>query len=187
MGVDCYIQLPGNVRVRDVGDVIGILSGVPAVKRSLGSLAEDGAYSAHVEGVNVEPAQVVGLATITVTAPLSKAAQEARGVDEQPYCLYHFEPSECERLIMPRSTGYWLAIGYGLIQFFGGTLICQDCDEKLKQYHFATRFDDENCPEDGREWQRFQDRKLALKPLKAKDFLRMEKYAAYKLQEASRP
>jgi len=166
MGVDCRIWLPGRVRILDVADVIGILAGMKPEKRPF-STSEDGGWSTHVPNVRTE------------------------GIPEMPHCaliyfehngetrtvLYHFEPGAGERLLMPSSTALWLAIGSGLIHFFGGRLDYNDCDSEDANETATVNYD--IAPSDGEPWYEFQQRKLDLKALTKEDIDKYKPNAAY--------
>lgn len=135
MGVDCKIMLPHNVALRDVADVIGILSGVPKEKLTLNSRSHPGARYVAIPNVVLESCgdHLPQCANIIVEeSKLSDAARRARGDNGNPFVIYHFEPSGFDgRLLLPRSTAYWIAVGRGLVRFFGGKLVYSDCDGRV--------------------------------------------------------
>jgi hypothetical protein len=164
MGVDCNIWLPSRVRIRDVADVIGILAGLKPEKHLLQAGGEDGLWAVRVPGVTYE-----GITTMPECARITIDVQ-----GEKHWTLYHFEPSNGERLLMPSSTPFWLAIGSGLVKFFGGRLQYQDCDDKIDEEYSV---DYDTNPEDGEPWQAFQARMFNLQPAWPADF---KQHAAYK-------
>lgn len=180
MGVDTNIRLPVNVRARNVADVIGILSGKKVVKVSM-----DKSFYAKVEGVSAKGSDIAGLAEIVIDCPVSDAAQKARlegNKNATPYCLFnyesHFNGKACF-LMIPSSTPYWIAIGKGLIDFFGGSMDYNDCDDKDVNYKKREKSRKENSPENDKPWEDFQNRLWNLKPLTEKDFDAAYKHAVY--------
>ena len=165
MGVDTRIRLPGDVRVRDVADVIGILAGR---KVSWGGSGKS--RWVEVEGVTVESAQGV---------PQCANIQITPGDGVRPdhiYVLYHFEDDEGNgRVLCPRSTPFWVAVGKRLVQFFGGTVDYQDCDDVEVDFK-ADKPRSRNNPSDGKPWDDFQAEKAAIVPLTKEDVETCRKY-----------
>jgi hypothetical protein len=85
------------------------------------------------------------------------------------------------KLMMPRSTAFWLAMGRRLIEFFGGGLVYSDHDFDGKTFNETVppKSNDENGPEDGAPWQSFQDRVHAIQPLTRAEVRAMRRHAAY--------
>jgi len=182
MGVDCNIHLPANVRVRDVADIIGILAG----KKTTVKTMNGGGLSVDVEGVKVEPTSIPEMVQITVKGPFSKDAQAARGDNEGLFCYYHFESEDKYvgwRDLNPRSTPFWCAVARSLVDFFGGEVDYNDCDTTRVDYRRSPRTNLVNCPSNNPEWDRFQKRMAAARPLAAEDFKRADKVSAYKLAD----
>jgi hypothetical protein len=163
MSVACNIWLPSRVRIRDVADVIGILAGLKPKKHLLEAGGEDGLWCVRVPGATYE-----GIKEIPECA---RIMVDVAG--EKHWTLYHFEPSEEGRLLMPPSTPFWLAIGSGLVRFFGGRLQYQDYDDKIDEEYSV---DYDINPEDGELWQSFQERMFNLRPVNPADF---KQHAAY--------
>lgn len=174
MGVDCQIKLPDNVSIRYVSKVLGVLAGCPPKK------SEEGFVDVH----DARPSRLLfdgieGCANI-VAENISGDALKTRGGESTLIVLYHFEPTGGGRLLMPRSTAFWIAIGKGLVDFFGGRLVYADCDGTVF-YDVKQKSDDENHPEDDDAFWNLQERVFNLKPLTMKDFIDADKHAAYKL------
>ena len=173
MGVDCNINLPGNVRVNDVADLIGIAAGLPARKHDLDY---KGAWTVRVDGVKVENACVVGLVDINLSGKMIDGQKDHT-------VFYHFEDDGSSgRCLLPRSTAFWIAVGRKLIDFFGGALVYQDCDGN-EDYVKPANPDNINCPQDGEDWQNFQQRMLDVQPITKEELLECDEFAAYKLSE----
>jgi hypothetical protein len=167
MGVDTRISLPGNVRVRDVANVIAILLGA---KVTLEPLQGSDATAARLEGVAVKIRQYDNMPEmVRIEVPHQKSAFN-----------YHFEHGG-RRMVSGRSTAETIAVGRGLIQFFGGAVDINDCDDEIEDYTEADNEDEINCPEDGALWQRLQNRIAALKPLGAWDLAECVSLSAYKV------
>lgn len=173
MGVDCNIHLPSNVQVKDVASVIGVAAGLKSERKLLGHT--DGWYL-HVNGVEVIASPVVTLADILLNGKMIDG-------ELRHEISYHFEPCcGSGRLLMPRSTAFWIAIGRRLVDFFGGHMSYQDCDpsEDYTKWPKSNRL---NCPQDGKPWQKFQERKEAVLPLTHADLVYCDEFAAYKMGE----
>jgi hypothetical protein len=82
---------------------------------------------------------------------------------------------------MPRSTPFWIAVGKRLVQFFGGEIDYQDCDEIDVDFARPSKSLKINDPQDDDEWDTFQRRLFRLKPLMVEDIKDADQYAAYKL------
>jgi hypothetical protein len=70
------------------------------------------------------------------------------------------------RLISGGNNLYWKKIGRGLVNFFGGWVDDNDCDDTSINYSVKAKSNAENCPEDGEPWRKFQQRLLDLKPIR---------------------
>ncbi len=168
MGVDCKITLPAAARLRDVADVLGALAGLPMVKWNFSNTE---GYSAHCEGVKYSRYDLPGLeecCKIEFDAPLTGPVQQ----------MYHFEfGADGARGITPRARSVWIAIGRGLVDFFGGSVDYNDCDDEEMDYSQPQR--DDIHAEDGEEWYALQDRKLAVKPITKSQVDKCKTVAAY--------
>ena len=166
--MDCRIMLSDRVRVSDVADVMAALTGLPVEKRFFDKNHEAEGWAAHVNRVTVSPSDIPECCEIQWTTPDTAAH----------YVLYFFEPSEVAgRLMMPRSTAFWIAVGKRLVDFFGGELDYNDCDSKDVDYRRKRRTD---CmPNDGKPWYAFQERKLKIKPITDEEYTDAAKHAAY--------
>jgi hypothetical protein len=151
MGANCQITLPHAVKARDVADVIVACSGVRPEKQYLG--ARDG-WAAYCPGVTVTASpHDPTLANICWRDP---AGEEQR-------VLYFFEWSAAGRGLMPPSTAFWVAVGWRLVEFFGGSVVYNDAEGLTPDFVRPARED--GRVEDGPEWKAFQERKLAVPPL----------------------
>lgn len=181
MGVDTKILLPPAVRIRDVADVVGALAGFPMQKRYFGKTQNEGWSAGRPyddKGVMVKPCDgsLVSCAHII----LSNTA-ENQIIDGQSghHVMYHFEGGRNgERLLNPPSTDFWVAIGRGLVDFFGGTIDHSDCDDVDVDYEQPARAGIHAENDD--EWYALQNRKLAVKPLTKADLAAWREVAAYK-------
>lgn len=168
MGTDCKIRLPTDVRVGDVAKVMGILSGLKAERMPLDRTS----YAVRVPGASVAPSSIPECCYVNLNGKL------VRG-DGVAQAFYHFEPSGgVGRLLMPRSTAFWICIGRGLVKFFGGSVDYNDCDNKAVDFR-AKKPRKRNNPENDKEWHDFQDAMLAVKPITKSQLHLADKLAAY--------
>lgn len=191
MGVDTRIYLPNDVNVSDVANVIGILAGLKPHKSFLDHRGKS--WATHVKGVEVKPSPVPELAQIIIRAPKGESLIDG---EASYYVGYHFEASRSfagkyGRLLMPRSTPFWIAVGLKLAKFFGGKVVYRDCDAPCKAYGtWANRFFPKprrnNSPEDSKVWQDFQKAIFRIKPLTKTDLKRAERVASYKDSDYNR-
>jgi len=185
MGVDCCIRLPHNVRIRDVAKVMGILAGQKISEREDAKTYGKPFKWFEVEGVELESG-VKGLeccATIYLKN-LTGAALAARSDNgENAHVLFHFEPSDptpsAGRLLMPRSTNFWIAIGIGLVKFFGGEIDYNDCDNSDCDFKRRAKSNEQNCPESDEPWYNMQARMRKLKPITKEEFSDCKQFASY--------
>lgn len=167
MGIDCKCWLPYYVEIRDVADVIGACMGLEKQKKNL----DDEAWYSHVDGVFFESfSSLPSCVNIVWKQPNGKC----RNV------LYHFEPGGGKgRLIMPRSTTFWIAVCIRLVDFFGGEVDFNDCDYTDVDYAKPHRPLKEVCPVDDLPWQEFQQRKWDIPPLTQAELDAADKFASY--------
>lgn len=164
MGVNCRIILPDNVQLGNVTNVIGVLCGLKPKKRYF---SPSEGWATCVPGATYKPCDslIAECAVIIIKAPLLPHIQEYRNAPPTPYVRYHFEPERGGRLLMPPSTNFWVAIGKRLVQFFGGYIDYNDCDDVEMNFSRRKKPRYINSPVDGRAWYKFQNRLLKLKPL----------------------
>lgn len=174
MGVDMRVYLPANVRVRNVAGVMGAYAGCPVSKDFF--RCGGGGWSAHADGVEVKSASLPEMVSIFIRTPM---------VDGETvhHCNYHFESEggRIGRLMLPRSTAFWIALMTRVVDFFGGTIDYQDCDESECDYAVPEKTWQENSPSDGDEWYSFQNRVLAIVPITEDEWNAADKFAAYKV------
>jgi hypothetical protein len=176
MGVDMRVRLPNNVRVRNVAEVMGAYAGCTPVKSFFRGDSKGG-WHASVPGAKVTTTSLPEMAQITIDCPM---------VDGQTshFCFYHFEPeSGSGRLMLPRSTAFWIALMTKVVDFFGGELDYNDSDDSECDYSVPEKTVDENSPQDGEAWYNFQNRVLNIKPLTKEEWEAADKHAAYKIGE----
>ena len=166
MGSDCHVYLPPATRINDVAEVMGILAGNKPRKEPLGD--PEGSWAVRVPTIKAENSSVCGCAEITFWDSNK----------EQRWAFYHFEPSKTgERLLSVRSTGFWIAIGKRLVDFFGGRMTYNDCGMTEDDYQQPHRTDIHES--DGEPWQAFQQRIFDVKPLTKKEIKDAAKLSAY--------
>lgn len=169
MGVDARITLPGFVSVVSVADVIGIL---------VGNRKQFGTLPGGHEYVEVEGVEVKGLPTLPGCADI--IIKDETG-EVSYYVLYHFEwQHDGTRGLMPRSRPDWLAIGKGLVDFFGGQIDYSDSDDVDVDYKVPPRTELADL-NDGEVFDRTQERLRDLQSLTDADIEAMIPHAAYNL------
>src|SRR5581483_9606267 len=128
MSVDCHITLPDNVRVDNVADVIGIAAGLKPVWE----YSDNGKHKwVKVRGVEARSSGVVpGMALISIRSTGHLLVDG----EDQHSGYYHFEACHDGRLLSVTSTAFWIAVGHRLVDFFGGSIDYQDCDDVEVNY-----------------------------------------------------
>ena len=158
MGVDCKIYLPPATRISEVVEVLGILGGNKKTQAELGGSNKGSWY------VKVEDANAVSFGDSILVNCADIRFKDSNG--DLRTVMYHFEGGpNGERLLMPRSRAFWLAIGKRLVDFFGGHMIYADCSDSDCDYQQEARPDIH--AEDGEPWQELQQRLWNLQPLTA--------------------
>lgn len=178
MGVDTHIMLSPATRVRDVATVMSILCGHEPVRTSLSA---DGAWCATVPN---------GFRVTTTTVPeMVRISGTSWG--EERSVFYHFE---CEfpngdpcRLLMPRATPLWIAVGVALVKFFGGRVDFCDCDERRDDVVVPVSPGSIIAPEGGQPWRDFQERLMHVQPLRYNEVMLYSGVAAYKVMPEGMP
>lgn len=141
MSTDCKVYLPANVRLNHVVEVIGVAVGCPVTKTPIGM----DSYYVRVEGIGMENTIVPEMVQI-------------RFGDR--HCSYFFEGENDHvgPMISMKSTDFWIAVASRLVNFFGGHVDFNDCDEFDYDYQAAAKSNLSNRPTDGDDWKNLQDR-----------------------------
>lgn len=176
MGIDSRIYLPPTVRIDDVADVIGALAGLTPEKSFFGS--SEG-WATHVPGVRAKATHTASMATIYVDAGNEGTLIDG---DRRHYVCYFFESLDQDykpcRYLLPRSTAFWIAIGRGLIRFFGGSLSYSDVDDTINETLPAKPTSFVHA-EGGEAWYALQQAKLDVKPITLEELAHCATIAAY--------
>lgn len=176
MGVDMRVKLPANVQVENVAKVMGAYAGCIKRKAFFINDPKNG-WSTVVDGVEVTNTSVIGMVQINLSGDLFDGAKNH-------FCFYHFESSnDGSRLMLPRSTAFWIALMTKVVDFFGGSLDYNDCDNNEDDYVVPEKTHEENSPEDGEAWYNFQNRVLNIVPVTVEEWHAADKHAAYKIEE----
>lgn len=142
MGISTNIYLPGNVRFKDVMTVIGVTVGLDKKKRDIGG----GSYYVDVDGI------------------------QARTYNSQPdmvniefgnrFCHWFFEHYSDlgDRVLLCGDSDFWRIVGNRLVDFFGGYVDYDDCDEIDFDYEVPMKSNSENRPTSGEPWKNLQER-----------------------------
>jgi hypothetical protein len=167
MSVSCHVLLPARARINDVAQVMGILAGLKPRRE----------IYVTVSGATVDPSRCLApMVEIILREPEGKALIDGAAVHT---CYYHFEGRGGKRLLGMPSTDFWTAIAKRLVDFFGGSVDYNDCDEVKIDYEKPTRRVID--AEDGLPWQRFETAKFNVTPLTLEDLVAARRaYAAYK-------
>lgn len=173
MGVDTRIMLSPTTRLKDVVDVLNILVGNPQDWQDHG---KSGWVTTH--GIKAEPAgeTLIECAKISGPSPITTPLYGETGT---LYVLYHFETGTGHRLLMPRCTAFWIAVGHGLVDLFGGYLDYNDCDSIDVDYEQPSFWN--VTPEDNEAWDDFQRAKASVEPLELATIMQYERFASYKV------
>jgi hypothetical protein len=83
---------------------------------------------------------------------------------EQHQGNYFFEDDSNMRLLTGGSNKFWIEVGKRLIDFFGGYIDYNDCDDIKKDFE-KEKPRLKNNPNDGEEWNDFEKEKYNIKPL----------------------
>lgn len=169
MGCDCNIYLPLNVRPKDIVNVIGILCGK---EKKWEYSAFKTAKWIKVEGIKwVGNEAIPEMTSLIVASPLSEVVTPYR----ESINAYHFWMCEEDRRgkfqqISVRSCNFWNVVGIKLVNFFGGEIDFNDCDEVEVNYSRRAKPNDVNGYESEEDFNKFQNRLFKLQPLTADDF-----------------
>jgi len=182
MGINVKCTLPANVQVRDASEVMGILAGLPIkdnyVKGRYGQ--EDWSYPT-VPGVEVK-----GNVNSPTMADVFIKGDLIDG-EKSHFWYWHFEGHSGTRAFDPKSTAFWIAVCKGLVDFFGGELIYNDCSDSICDYRKASRYsnDSEGFRFDSGDdlYNSMNKRKHNLKPLTLDDLKAVHHLAAYQTPE----
>ena len=170
MGLDTVIKLPGDVRVKDAANVIGILMGLAPVYDRAG----------YAQWVTVPGVHVASIPSLPECChiQISSAVPLIDGEDAHTV-MWHFEPTGGNaRLMLPRSYPIWIAVGRRLVDFLGGSIHYADCAGGEPDYA-KTSPRNCNCPNDGDEWDDFQQEMFNIKPITKKELKQAEQWASY--------
>lgn len=164
MGANCKITIPAHVRIHDFAIVFGGLSGCEITVGEFTN-GERLCRSAEITGIRYR------IYDDMPTCPTIKLPNDR-------HALYHFEfDDDGNHGITPRSTPFAIALGLALVDFFGGSVDFNDCDDVDVDYQR------DPVPtyreQDGDSWQTFQDRMIAVKPITTADWSKYTKQAAY--------
>ena len=169
MSISCNIYLPNDTRLTDVIDVIGILLGHNKYKQYID---DKGYWCCKVDNVTSslldsrDEKRYIIFPKTTFEPGLVTIKIRKNFIDNIHHMgYYHFEDSEYNmRVISGGSSKFWKVIGKGLVEFFGGFVDYDDCDDIVKDFE-KEKPRSKNNSEDGKEWQLFEQDKFNLKSL----------------------
>jgi hypothetical protein len=179
MPVDTNIYLPPSASLNDVVTVMGIAAGLPWEWHDLA----DGGRFVAVPGAEAKSTSMPHMAEIVLGG--------YRMVDDETehLCTWHWEPDtgpgQEGRLVMCRSTAFWICVARRLVDFFGGWVDYLDEDETEVDYSRPPRLWAVNRPPGDRaqEWNFFQDRLAAVKPITVQELRDADQYAFVRMDE----
>jgi hypothetical protein len=172
MGVDCCIYVPSDARLDDIVKVMAIAAGAPHQRVNLSG----GAWYVKTEGARVES----GNNFLALCPHIHFDMKTIDGVDRH-FVMFHAEASGqhgAYRLLMPRSTPFWIAMGLKLITFFGGKMDANDSDSNRIDFR-RKKPRKWNDPEDGIPWHKLQEDMEKVKPISIKDMVAVRHLAGY--------
>lgn len=172
MSVNTHIYLPCDVRFDDVANVMGILAGLDARLVPFDATKPWKGWYVKVDGVDWRQSHTPRMCIIE----LESAYEQADGQSSHE-AFYHFENPDGSRCVSVGSTPFWIAVGRGLVKFFGGRMTYQDTTDKVDFRAKKPRAC--NSPEDGRPWCDFQKAVLAVKAVTKAELRAAAKLAAY--------
>ena len=185
MGVNVHCKLPADVRVDDAADVIGILAGLPIVDHHIinpqgfildfafhvpEATEETNTYST-VAGVKIDGCNGFPMVDITLNGDMVDDTQAH-------HWYWHFEGDNGTRTFNPPTTGFWIAVCRGLVDFFGGEMIYADCGDSLCDYRQQAIHSNET--DNDMVYEQMQYRKRHLTPLTKADLEHAEQFLATK-------
>lgn len=176
MGVDTFVVLPGNVEVRNVASVLGKLFGNGHTWGSSGDTRWVEVFTVEVSVNSTTPS----MAMIYGDNRLSERGGR--------FCAYyHFETSYGDhtgrQVTLGRAYAERIAVGKALVDFFGGVLVFNDCenhDDPANRYEVPAKTAEENSPQDGQPWYDLQRRMSDIQAVSAKEIAVFQSAAAYK-------
>jgi len=136
MGVDAVIELNPRTQIQDVAMVLTRLCGLkPYVVK------DNGKEFVYVsKKIKITNSSVVGLANVSCNSMGVELKNRKGELKEGFSFCYHFQPTSGYKLMMPPSTGFWIAVGRRLVSIFGGRMDYADCDSKAVDYKSKGKF-----------------------------------------------
>lgn len=165
MSVDCHVYLPAPARVDDVAEVLGLLFGCPMVAEQRKNFLYE-----YVPGARVVVCpEIVTMVSIYVEPPNTARAR---------HWFYHFEGDALGRhLLSQRARPSSIAAGVALVDFFGGVVDMNDCDDEHNDYSAPAR-EDIHAVSDP-EYHNLRHRMREVQPLTKQDLDQYRARAAY--------
>ena len=174
MGVNTKILINSKARLKDVANVMGILAGLEATKIPF---QDNDGYYIRVNGVKTESCEhMPECCMINLIAPEGKTLIDG---EKSHFVMWHWETFSDFHLMMPRSSGFWIAMGKALIEIFGGQIDFNDCDDIDVDMKSKGKFDSEDYLETNEAFYKMQEFKLNLKSLTKKDLDNCYELSAY--------
>jgi hypothetical protein len=169
MGIDTHLFLPGDVQIRDVGDVAAIL---------LGHEPELKPLTATSDHVDVKGIRIRGYEDIPGCAEINIEATEDMEYARSIFFTYEVEGRPGERLASLRANAEGIALFVKLAEFFGGTVDFNDCDDEEEDVKKSRPRGGNSTHEDG-DFDRMQRRKMNVRAMSYSFVRSFEKHASY--------
>lgn len=186
MGVNCNVFFPTDVRSNDLAMVAGVLAGLPHHIEDIGRPG-DPCIVVRVDGAREEVTVSPGMVDIVLTTPENKTFLDG---EKHHTTYFHYSSRHNGKIwnaIHPTANPFWCAVSLGLVRWFGGILVYNDCKEaKGKNIVRAKRscpVDRAGLPDRGKPWGEYQTALNKLKSITAAELRRADRMAAYKLAE----
>ena len=173
MSVSCNIYLSSDARTRDILDVMGILLGHNKSKKYFD---RGGGYYCEVENIdynfpvkmkNQPVAEFKNIYTMSVDVPemfIIRIQKNPIDKIDDHMAFFHYDTEPGMKLISGGNNEFWNRIGKGLVEFFGGWVDYNDCDDIDKDFE-SDGMRENNAHEDNLGFYAFHQDMLDLLPL----------------------
>ena len=171
MGVSTIIYLPPNVRIKDVCTAMGILSGGKIIKHKCINNSKPFFY-VETDNIKVEKStsKYNDYFNINITIKDENVLKmnECSGQGNRASAFWFFENERLPgwRYISFGCREYSEKLGKALVEFFGGKVDCDDCDDIKYDIEINPKPDSFNNHSENEDYDKFQIAISNLKPLK---------------------
>ena len=187
MGVNCNVYLPTDVGLDHVAQLAGILAGLKAEQEDIGQHGRP-CIVTRVAGARTNAKNGIdGMSDIVLTASDGETLVDGEDAHTAYFHYCSRRNGKVYNMLSPTSNVFWCAVSRGLVRWFGGIVVYNDCGyEKGKNVFRAKR----GCPvdarglipDDGQPWNDYQTALFKVKPLTMRDIRTANTVAGYKLE-----